>query len=92
MNDHASKAALRIAAGDIAGVAKAGVERALAARQAGNLTPAEIEAVSGGAALSLALKYDMINGGRPAELYAGALNVQTLPAARDLAGFTSLAF
>ena len=91
MNDHASKAALHIAAGDIAGVAKAGVERALAARQAGNLTPAEIEAVSGGAALSLALKYDLLTGGRPFAVYDGALNVQTLPAAQDLAGFSGRA-
>lgn len=53
-----------ITADAIESIARAGVERALAAREAiSELSPEQVDTVSGGAALSLLLKGPIIYGG-----------------------------
>lgn len=78
----------RITHSDIASVAAEGVARAIAAREQHlrELSPAEIDAVGGGA---LMLKYQgIINGGRMMATLAGLGGLATNPAA-DLGGFSA---
>ena len=78
----------RITHSDIASVAVEGVARAIAAREQHlrELSPAEIDAVGGGA---LMLKYQgLINGGRMMATLAGLGGLATNPAA-DLGGLSA---
>jgi hypothetical protein len=56
------KTAGRAAMADLQSLAAQGVERALAARRMTELSPEQVQAVSGGASTSLLLKGPLING------------------------------